>query len=96
MFNEVWNFESITHKNPENAVTPALNPGAFFGKIDAMCNASAIPTTAAVSNPITSSGETTFVIQQTDGKRMAQEVLEVESISEECVAVENAESNVEE
>lgn len=96
LFNEVWNFESITHKNPENAVTPVLNPGAFFEKIDVMCNASAIPTTAAASNPITSSGGKTFVIQQTDGEQVAQEVLEVESISEKCEAIENVESNVEE
>ena len=52
LFNEVWNFESITHENPENAVTPTLNAGAFFGKIDAMCDASAISTIAAVSSSI--------------------------------------------
>ena len=96
LFNEVWNFESITHKNPENAVMPALNPGEFFGKIDRMSDVSAMPTTDSVSSPITSSEGTTVGIQRAAGEQVDQEVVEEESISEECVFAENVESNIEE
>ena len=82
--------------NSENAVMPALNPGEFFGKIDRMSDVSAMPTTDSVSSPITSSEGTTVGIQRAAGEQVDQEVVEEESISEECVFAENVESNIEE
>lgn len=77
LFNEVWNFESLTHNNPEKSTghPENINPGKFFAELDSMAEGSIAPPVQDMSENVVVSEEETAEVDLAEAIK-AEETVE--------------------